>query len=121
MPERTTCAWSAHFTECSGLRLPCISLRRARGRVAWPVAGNLVHLAIAGAGGFGALHWAGDLSRVFLAQSAGLVAFGLINAVPVAGGAWFGRVCWPAKRNAVPHPYIDTLGETHEKAWEKCT
>ena len=86
------------------------------GRLAWPLAGNLVRLAIAAAGGFVALRWAGDLSHVFLAQSAGLVAFGLINAVSVAGGAWFGRLRWPTKQSAVPHPCIDTCGETRVQA-----
>jgi hypothetical protein len=51
------------------------------------LASNLVRLAIAAAGGFAALRWTGDLSYVFLAQSAALVAFGLINAVSVAGVA----------------------------------
>jgi hypothetical protein len=52
--------------------------------------------------------WAGDLSHVFLAQSAALVAFGLINAVAVAGGAWFGRLRWPAKQSSVLRPCIDS-------------
>jgi MATE family, multidrug efflux pump len=65
------------------------------GPITWPLAGNLVRLALAAAGGFAALRGTGDLSGVFLAQSAGLVAFGLINAVSVAGGAWFGRLQWP--------------------------
>jgi len=32
---------------------------------------------------------------VFLAQSLGLVAAGLINFAAVAGGAWFGSLTWP--------------------------
>lgn len=40
--------------------------------------------------GWLALRWTGELSYVFVALSAGLVAFGLINAVAVARGAWFG-------------------------------
>ena len=54
-----------------------------------------------------ALRWAGDLSRVFLAPSAGLIAFGLINAASVAGGTWFGRLRWPTKQSAVAHPCIN--------------
>jgi hypothetical protein len=72
------------------------------------LAGNLVRLAIAAAGGFLALRWTGDLSHVFLAQSAALVAFGLINAVSVAGGAWFGALSWPTKKSLLPHPCINT-------------
>ena len=81
------------------------------GRLAWPPAGNLVRLAIAAAGGFVALRWTGDLSHVFPAQSAGLVAFGVVNAVGVAGGAWFGRVQWPTKLRAVPCACIGTFPE----------
>jgi Na+-driven multidrug efflux pump len=87
-----------------GLGLALYFASQGGGRLAWPLAGNLVRLAIAAAGGFVALRWTGDLSHVFLAQSAGLVAFGLINAVSVAGGAWFGRLRWPMKLSAVPHP-----------------
>ena len=67
-------------------------------------AANLVRLVIAAAGGFVALRWTSDLSQVFLAQSAGLAAFGLINVVSVAGGAWFGRLHWPTRLRAVPAP-----------------
>jgi putative MATE family efflux protein len=91
-----------------GLGLSLYFASQGGGRLAWPLAGNLVRLAIAAAGGFVALRWTDDLSYVFLAQSAGLVAFGLINAVSVAGGAWFGRLRWPTKQGAVPHPCIDT-------------
>ena len=63
----------------------------------WPLAGNLARLAIAAAGGFLALRWTGDITHVFLAQSAALVAFGLINATSVVGGAWFGPLRWPTK------------------------
>jgi hypothetical protein len=45
-------------------------------------------------GGWLALRWSGDLTQVFLAQSLALVAFGLINAGAVAGGAWFGTPSW---------------------------
>jgi len=65
------------------------------GRLAWPLAGNVVRLAIAAAGGLVALRWTGDITYVFLAQSAALVAFGLINAAAVAGGAWFGPLGRP--------------------------
>jgi hypothetical protein len=39
-------------------------------------------------------------SHVFLAMSAALTVFGLINAAAVAGGAWFGRIRWPVLRRA---------------------
>ena len=91
-----------------GLALSLYFASQGAGRLAWPLAGNLVRLAIAAAGGLAALRWTGDLSHVFRAQSAALVAFGLINVVAVAGGAWFGRLRWPTKKGVVPHPCIDT-------------
>jgi hypothetical protein len=42
----------------------------------------------------------GNLSHVFLAMSAALTVFGLINATAVAGGAWFGPIRWPVLRCA---------------------
>ncbi len=45
-----------------------------------------------------ALRWGGHVSHVFLARSAALAAFGLINAGAVAGGAWFGPIGWPHMR-----------------------
>jgi len=40
---------------------------------------------------------------VFLALSAALTAFGLINAGAVARGAWFGLTRWPRLRPARGH------------------
>lgn len=65
------------------------------GRLLWPVTGNLVRLTVAGVGGWLALRWGGDLVHVFVAQGLGLVVYGLVIAVTIAGGAWFGRVGWP--------------------------
>lgn len=91
-----------------GLALSLYFASQGAGRLAWPLAGNLVRLAIAAAGGFVALRWTGDIFHVFLAQSVALVAFGLINAVSVAGGAWFGPLRWPTKKSPAPQPCIDT-------------
>jgi lysylphosphatidylglycerol synthetase-like protein (DUF2156 family) len=52
---------------------------------------NLTRLTIAAGGGWLALQWDGDLSHLFAAQGTALVAFGLIIAAAVAGGALFGR------------------------------
>jgi putative MATE family efflux protein len=62
------------------------------GRLLWPLLANLTRLAIAAVGGWLALRLTGDLTNVFLALAVALAAFGLINAVAVAGGAWFGPV-----------------------------
>src|SRR5438445_255687 len=61
----------------------------------WPLLANLTRLIIAAVGGWLALRWSGELSHVFIALSAALAAFGLINAGAVATGAWFGPLRWP--------------------------
>jgi putative MATE family efflux protein len=78
-----------------GLALSLYFASQGAGRLLWPLVANLTRLAIAGAVGWLALRWSGNLSHVFLAQSLALVAFGLINAVAVAGGSWFGTLTWP--------------------------
>jgi Na+-driven multidrug efflux pump len=77
-----------------GLALALYFASQGAGRLLWPLLANFTRLAIAAAGGWLALRWSGDLSHVFLAQSAALIAFGLINAAAVAGGSWFGPVSW---------------------------
>lgn len=71
------------------------------GRLFWPVMGNLARLAVAGLGGWLALRWAGDLVHVFVAQGLALVAYGVVIASTIAGGAWFGRVGWPRSTAAL--------------------
>ena len=77
------------------------------GRLFWPLLANLARLVIAAAGGWLALRGGGDLSHVFLALSVALAAFGVINAVAVARGAWFGPLGWPRIRAArLPRPSL---------------
>ncbi|MGH7516365.1 MAG: MATE family efflux transporter [Gemmatimonadales bacterium] len=78
-----------------GLALALYFASQGAGRLLWPLIANLTRLAIAALIGWLALRWSGNLSHVFAAQSLALVAFGLINAAAVAGGAWFGRLPWP--------------------------
>ena len=86
-----------------GLGLALYFASVGAGRLLWPLLANLTRLAIAGGGGWLALRWGGDVSHVFLALSAALAAFGLMNAVAVAGGAWFGPVGWPRMSTAHVH------------------
>ena len=78
-----------------GLGLALYFASLGAGRLRWPLLANVTRLAIAALVGWLALRWTGDLSQVFFAQSLALVAFGLINAAAVAGGAWFGSLTWP--------------------------
>jgi putative MATE family efflux protein len=80
------------------------------GRLRWPLLANLTRLAMAAGGGWLALRWGGNLSHVFLALSAALAAFGLINAVAVACGAWFGPLAWPRMHTARLH--VTSLRQT---------
>ena len=83
-----------------GLGMALYFASQGAGRLLWPLLANLTRLAIAAGGGWLALRAGGDLSHVFLALSAALAAFGLINAGAVAGGAWFGPIAWPRLRRA---------------------
>ncbi|WP_422842726.1 MATE family efflux transporter [Acidovorax sp. M2(2025)] len=78
-----------------GLGLVLYFASQGAGRLLWPVAGNLVRLAMAVLGGWLALRWGGGLGAVFAAQAAALVLYGLVNAWAIAAGAWFGPVGWP--------------------------
>ncbi len=78
-----------------GLALSLYFASQGAGRLLWPLLGTVARLAIAALAGWLALRWTGELSHVFLAQSVGLVASGLINLAAVAGGAWFGSLTWP--------------------------
>jgi putative MATE family efflux protein len=72
-----------------GLGMALYFASQGAGRLKWPLLANVTRLAIAAGGGWLALELGGDLTQVFLAQSAALAAFGLINAAAVARGAWF--------------------------------
>jgi Na+-driven multidrug efflux pump len=85
-----------------GLALSLYFASQGAGRLLWPLVANLTRLVIAGAVGWLALRWSGNLSHVFLAQSLALVAFGLINAAAVAGGSWFGTLTWPWTAETAP-------------------
>jgi MATE family, multidrug efflux pump len=75
-----------------GLGMALYFASQGAGRLLWPLLANFTRLLIAGVGGWLALRWSGDVSSVFIALSAALVAFGLINAGAVASGAWFGPI-----------------------------
>lgn len=80
-----------------GFGLALYFASQGAGRLAWPLLGNVVRLAVAGGGGWLALRWGGGIAWVFWAQAAGLVLYGLINAMAVAGGAWFGPLGRPRR------------------------
>ena len=79
-----------------GVGLVLYFASQGAGRLLWPVLGNLVRLAVAGAGGWLALRWGGELTHVFAAQGAALLAYGVFIVCAIAGGVWFGPIGWPA-------------------------
>jgi Na+-driven multidrug efflux pump len=91
-----------------GLALSLYFASLGAGRLRWPLIGNLTRLAIAGVVGWLSLRWTGEVWSVFVAQGFALVAFGLINAAAVWGGAWFGPLTWPWSPGAVAHGRVPT-------------
>jgi Na+-driven multidrug efflux pump len=77
-----------------GLGLALYFASVGAGRLLWPLIANMARLLIAAIGGWLALRWSADVTYVFASLSAALVAFGLMNAGAVAGGAWFGPIAW---------------------------
>lgn len=84
-----------------GLGLVLYFASQGAGRLMWPVMGNVLRLAVAAGCGWLALQWGGAAAYVFLAQAAALVVYGLVNAMSIAGGAWFGPVGWPRRTTAL--------------------
>ena len=72
-----------------GLGMAIYFASQGAGRMAWPLAAALLRTVIAAGGGAAALHWTGRPGPVFLALGAGLLALGAVNALALAGGAWF--------------------------------
>ena len=74
-----------------GLGMALYFASQGAGRLLWPLVANFIRLLLAAGGGWLALQWSGGENQVFVALAVALAAFGLINAVAVARGAWFGR------------------------------
>src|SRR5262249_16447957 len=72
-----------------GVGLALYFASQGAGRLAWPLAANLVRLLVAAGGGWLVMRLGGGISEVLAVQGIALAAFGLISAAAVAGGAWF--------------------------------
>lgn len=77
-----------------GVALLLYFASQGAGHLRWPVLGNIARLSVAAGGGW--LAWRADagLVGVFSAQAAALVVYGIVNAVSIAAGAWFGQPVW---------------------------
>jgi Na+-driven multidrug efflux pump len=80
-----------------GLGLALYFASQGAGRMLWPLLANCTRFVVASGGGWLALQLTGELTGVFGALAAALTAFGLMNALSVAGGAWSGRLAWPRR------------------------
>jgi putative MATE family efflux protein len=77
---------------CFGIGMTLYFASQGAGRMAWPLQAGLLRLVIATLGGYGGavlLGW-GPVGA-YGALALGLVAYGLVNAAAVAGGAWSER------------------------------
>lgn len=85
-----------------GLGLVLYFASQGAGRLAWPLVGALLRVAIAIGGGWLALKLSGGAGGLFLALGLGLATFGIVNAAAVGAGAWFRRAqdMTPAPRPA---------------------
>jgi len=72
-----------------GLGMGLYFASQGAGRLLWPWLANMVRLMLAAGGGWLALRLGGDVSTIFQALAVALVAFGVVIATAVAGGAWF--------------------------------
>ncbi|MDI9332393.1 MAG: MATE family efflux transporter [Alphaproteobacteria bacterium] len=72
-----------------GLGLVLYFASQGAAKMFWPVMGNLLRLVIAAGGGWSAWTWGWGMDGVFATQALGLVAYGLLVAWAVRGGAWF--------------------------------
>jgi putative MATE family efflux protein len=84
-----------------GLGLALYFASQGAGRMLWPLLANCTRFVVAVGGGWLALQLTDELTGVFGALAAALAAFGLMNALSVAGGAWSGRLAWPRRSPVV--------------------
>ena len=61
------------------------------GRMRWPLIAAMLRTVFAAIGGYAALNWTGRIAPIFIALAAGLLVLGVVNAVALARGAWFGN------------------------------
>ncbi|HWB48044.1 MAG TPA: MATE family efflux transporter [Stellaceae bacterium] len=71
-----------------GLGMALYFAAQGAGRLRWPLTAAAARFAIAAGGGWMAFRLTNELSCVFLALAAALIAFGAVNAAAVAAGAW---------------------------------
>jgi Na+-driven multidrug efflux pump len=72
-----------------GLGMALYFASQGAGTLKWPVLAGFSRMVVAVGGGYILLRWAGSLTAVYVALSAGLAVFGLMVALAIWRGAWF--------------------------------
>jgi putative MATE family efflux protein len=72
-----------------GVGLALYFASQGAGRLGWPVIGAASRVAIAGGGGWLAIHFIPGVDGLFFASGIALAVFGGINAAAIARGVWF--------------------------------
>jgi putative MATE family efflux protein len=71
-----------------GLGLALYFASQGAGRLGWPLLAGALRLAVAGGGGWLAMHWGADLAGLFRVMALALVVFGSTVAAAIYLGAW---------------------------------
>jgi Na+-driven multidrug efflux pump len=74
-----------------GLGLALYFASQGAGKLAWPLIGGVLRLALAVGGGWLALRLTGSVGAVFAMLGLALIAYGAVIATAVRSGAWFRR------------------------------
>ena len=74
-----------------GLGLALYFASQGAGKLAWPLIGGVLRLALAVGGGWLALRLTGSVGAVFAMLGLALIAYGAVIAMAVRSGAWFRR------------------------------
>ena len=83
-----------------GMGLALYFASQGAGRLGWPLLAAVLRMALATAGGWLAVQAFG-LTGLFLALGLALAAFGLLTAIAIAAGAWFGGATPPVAQARV--------------------
>jgi putative MATE family efflux protein len=87
------------FYGCFGVGLALYFASQGAGRLRWPLFAAALRVTIAAGGGALVVRTIGGLTGVFLALGLALAAFGLVNLVAIAVGAWFSNAEWRMMRS----------------------
>jgi len=86
-----------------GMGLALYFASQGAGRLGWPLLAAVLRMVIAAGGGWLAVQTSG-LTGLFLALGLALAEFGLLTAIAISAGVWFGGAKAPAPRARIAQP-----------------